>query len=568
MTFPAQSDIEIPLLKVIQELGGAAKPKDICPKVAEFFPDLTPAELEERLSSSPSTKRFANLVQWAREALRKKGQLDGSTKGIWKISPRGLERIRSPKEFEHAQANKNIEGVLKDILANYQDARESNSKTSNPYFYGIRYDIRQVFKDLGKHYGLSMKPLGGHGASRRVPYITFLAERHSTSRGVYPIISFDFDNNRIKLLFGSSDDNQIPDSLSLDLKEYLQGAFPEWEPLSREGFPGRYYSYENIREQILQEDLDRVFRAYLGCLEEHKEEFDEFFSQAERKETSDIPLTWSHEESILVLDLYINKAQRRQLASSHDDVVELSRALSTHWHEGPAELRSTVRSPASVSQLLGNFKALDGSGDLSGVGSSEREVWQRYAHDAEQLAQKAQELYAQIGVDQDELAETERPPGSPYSVDDAMDRLFMEEDEFVEILNALEYKKNIILQGPPGVGKTYLAKHLAYCLMKEKADSRLLLTQFHQSYSYEDFIQGYRPTKDGHFERKDGNFLLFCKRAKEDPESKYVVVIDEINRGNLSKIFGELMMLIESDKRTESYALRLAYLRISTLLAP
>ena len=103
-------------------------------------------------------------------------------------------------------------------------------------------------------------------------------------------------------------------------------------------------------------------------------------------------------------------------------------------------------------------------------------------------------------------------------------------------------KKNIILQGAPGVGKTFTAKRLAYSIIGAKNPDRVQMIQFHQSYSYEDFIEGYRPTENG-FTIKKGSFYKFCKIAEEDDENDYFFIIDEINRGNLSKIFGELFML-------------------------
>ena len=112
----------------------------------------------------------------------------------------------------------------------------------------------------------------------------------------------------------------------------------------------------------------------------------------------------------------------------------------------------------------------------------------------------------------------------------------------------LKNKKNIILQGAPGVGKTFAAKRLAYSIMGVKDKDRIMMVQFHQSYSYEDFIMGFRPSATG-FELKKGAFYNFCKNAETDSDNDYFFIIDEINRGNLSKIFGELFMLIETDKR-------------------
>ena len=136
---------------------------------------------------------------------------------------------------------------------------------------------------------------------------------------------------------------------------------------------------------------------------------------------------------------------------------------------------------------------------------------------------------------------------------------FLSDEQVAPILAGLKRKKNVILQGPPGTGKTFVAKLLAHAVMKERDDSRIEVVQFHQSYSYEDFIQGFRPKEEGGFERRDGVFYRFCDLAREDLERPYFFVIDEINRGNLSKIFGELMMLIEADKRGEKHEVQLTY---------
>lgn len=144
------------------------------------------------------------------------------------------------------------------------------------------------------------------------------------------------------------------------------------------------------------------------------------------------------------------------------------------------------------------------------------------------------------------------------TLDEAMSGVFMERSKVENILDLLRAKKNIVLQGPPGVGKSFIAKRLAYALMATKDSARVEMIQFHQSYAYEDFVQGYRPSDAG-FELKNGLFHQFCHKAANDPERPYVFVIDEINRGNLSKIFGELMLLIEADKRGEDWQVPLTY---------
>ena len=143
---------------------------------------------------------------------------------------------------------------------------------------------------------------------------------------------------------------------------------------------------------------------------------------------------------------------------------------------------------------------------------------------------------------------------SSYTKEDFLNDVFMSEEEYERLRSVLVFKKNIILQGAPGVGKTYTAKRLAYSFIGEKNVDRVKMVQFHQSYSYEDFIMGFRPSDIG-FELRKGTFYNFCKRAELDAVNDYFFIIDEINRGNLSKIFGELFMLLENDKRGASLQL-------------
>lgn len=157
----------------------------------------------------------------------------------------------------------------------------------------------------------------------------------------------------------------------------------------------------------------------------------------------------------------------------------------------------------------------------------------------------------------DSVQDLEPIVNKKYGKEDFLAEVYMTGAKYDRLLNVLKRKKNIILQGAPGVGKTFAAKRLAYAMMGEKDKERIEFIQFHQNYSYEDFMMGYKPTENGGFEMQYGVFYRFCKKAENNPEKDYFFIIDEINRGNMSKIFGELLLLIEKDYRGTSS--KLAY---------
>ena len=154
-----------------------------------------------------------------------------------------------------------------------------------------------------------------------------------------------------------------------------------------------------------------------------------------------------------------------------------------------------------------------------------------------------------VDIIREENPVTDKDSIKVYTKSDFLNEVYMTEEQYTSLVSVLVNKKNIILQGAPGVGKTFAANRLAWSIMGVKDESRTEFVQFHQNYSYEDFVMGYKPAGEG-FELKYGVFYRFCQKAANQPDKKFFFIIDEINRGNMSKIFGELLMLIESGYRS------------------
>jgi 5-methylcytosine-specific restriction protein B len=192
------------------------------------------------------------------------------------------------------------------------------------------------------------------------------------------------------------------------------------------------------------------------------------------------------------------------------------------------------------------------------------------AQDQGQAAeQQAEDLYtgpaaADQAADSTAVAEPEptyasASPPPTYGEKQALSELFISKEELAAALAGLRRRRALLLQGPPGTGKTFLARRLAWLLLGAQDDSRIELVQFHPSYGYEDFVLGFRPGPNGQFGLVQGVLPLLCQRAALDPERPYFLLIDELNRGNVARIFGELLLLLEPTQRGPAHALRLPY---------
>ena len=219
---------------------------------------------------------------------------------------------------------------------------------------------------------------------------------------------------------------------------------------------------------------------------------------------------------------------------------------------GRGIVTSDYRYDSDCKDDFGNIRDVDWTHKGSWI-LDNRQIVQKTLTDITQYTEYVKTLNELFELEGDETEPSEISY-DPYTEENFLHDVFMEAERYHKLVNTLKRKKNLILQGAPGVGKTYVAKRLAYSIMGKKDTSRVTMIQFHQSYSYEDFIMGFRPSKDG-FVIHEGAFYNICMKAREDDKHDYFFIIDEINRGNISKIFGELFMLIEGDKRGISLGL-------------
>ncbi|KFF32090.1 AAA family ATPase [Pseudomonas plecoglossicida] len=398
---------------------------------------------------------------------------------------------------------------------------------------------------------------GIHEIASRVPGLTYLQDKFpdGTSGPLRDICPFTAMGT-----FNRSMTDANRKSIAGELAKLLGVTVPV--PPSFEGIPvlnnqrSWFFSYADKRGAGDIDALWHVFAAASKLEESDQPEDRDTFIQAYDVATQvwgvawnlSTGLYWAHPWDFLTLDSQSRRYINKRLGLS----VEIT------GQQGPCDGRAYLK---LLDNLRSRFSEDDypvhSFPDLSLASWMYKDPVDESVSTGDGSSTATEEQQAEGGVHE---AFQVAAPIVPYSVEDILkEGCFLERAEIDLLLDRLRTKKNLILQGPPGTGKTWLAKRLAFALMGQKDDSKVRAVQFHPNLSYEDFVRGWRPTGEGKLSLADGVFMEAIKAARKEPSAKFLVVIEEINRGNPAQIFGELLTLLEAGKRTPSEALELCY---------
>lgn len=487
MAFPKSSEIDNVLLQVLVDLGGHARPQDIYPRVAEFFPQLTSEDLETRLPSSVHTRKWWNAVQWAKQRLHDAQCVDGTPnkfEGEWEITPRGREVLQVNPPVRRST-------ITASTTSSTQETAHSSPLFSAKTFELLELLHAQPTKVFYKEHKDEFKTHLEIPLAKLFQQIANLLPSEMTE-----VLEME---NRILARIPKNDYGQG------GAWDFLWGAF--YPKGGRRIEDGQLYitvNHEGIKYGFSVADYGKAAR-------------ERFASNLKAiPPTLAAKLSESLDPCGVVYgehDDGFSVAQPSVAAGQTKSLEEWIRNLSQYGPTAKTYLTKEQAVSVSAEELAGTiadlFKRLF---PLFLMAKQEHQS----AHAIGLEQSKAIAAPVEDTGDDDDTDIAPQANIERYNKSKAMDGLFLAETQFDEMLEALKEKKNVVLQGAPGVGKTFVAKRLAYALIESNDQRQVEVIQFHQSYSYEDFIQGFRPTPNGYFDLKYGIFYQFCRRAQRD----------------------------------------------------
>lgn len=312
-----------------------------------------------------------------------------------------------------------------------------------------------------------------------------------------------------------------------------------------------------------------------------------YFPYARARTPEHIDKLWQVFQSGLQLADAGDEAAHQQFASDFDMAMELysvawNLTFGLYWCRPWSFLSLDERSRSYITEKLrlpighNSPKSRSNSSDYLQLIDSLRQRFEEPDFSVHSFPELSLAAWTYTGTtveppgpdDEEETTVTDQHPSVlppqpiiPYGIDSILaEGSFLPREELERILRRFREKKNLILQGPPGTGKTWLAKRLGMALIGHEAqEPQLRVVQFHPNLSYEDFVRGWRPSGKGDLILHEGVFMQMVNAALAEPSARYVLVIEEINRGNPAQIFGELLTLLEAGKRTPRDAMQLCY---------
>lgn len=551
-----------PLIQALKDLGGSATPKEAIAKIAENE-NLSEDILNETRGKS-EMKKFDNEVNWARNYLVYAGIIDKSVRGIWTLTQQGYQVVMT---YEIATQ------IFRKKWWIGNDTTVADTTSKKRYWMfsaGLGACKWEEFYDNGIM-AVGWDSLGSFEQYSSRDEIKIQLQLENDNQQSYindslAVWQFANEMNVGDVVFSKKGLNTILGRGVVESKYIYDESIEQYKHIRKVNWTHKgEYTAPNQSVQKTLTDLTQ-YTEYIAQLEA-------LFLQEDNQSS---PNYWWLTANPKIWSFYDIKVGETQSYSLYNDNGN-KRRIFKNFMEAKTNDIIVVYESSPVKKVVGFAKVVQ---DTDGENFF-----------FEKTSELKNPIEYQVLKDNKELEKTEyfkNPQGSlfkltideyntimdmidestpiiiatkhskKYTKSDFLSEVFIEDDNYTTLTSLLLRKKNIILQGAPGVGKTFAAKRLAYSMMEEKDDSRVETIQFHQSYSYEDFIMGYRPDGEG-FKLEHGVFYKFCKKAQDDKGRDYFFIIDEINRGNLSKIFGELFMLVEHDKRGEENSIRLLY---------